>query len=128
MKKLIIGLIVLSAFSCEQSDTKKSNMEQAKIIEMVMWKSIEGISPEEAKKSITNLNAFVSEQPGFVARKTAIAEDGKFLDIVYWTDLKSAKDASEKAMKTEELIPIFSTIDQKEMVFQHFEIFNGIEK
>lgn len=128
MKKLIIGLIVLSAFSCEQSDTKKSNMEQAKIIEMVMWKSVEGISLEEAKKSITKLNNFVSEQPGFVARKTAIAEDGKFLDIVYWTDLKSAKDASEKAMKTEELIPIFSTIDQKEMVFHHFEIFNGIEK
>jgi len=128
MKKLIIGLIVLSAFSCEQSDTKKSNMEQAKIIEMVMWKSVEGISPEEAKKSITKLNNFVSEQPGFVARKTAMAEDGKFLDIVYWTDLKSAKEASEKAMKTEELMPIFSTIDQKEMVFQHFEIFNGIEK
>ena len=128
MKKLIIGLIVLSAFSCEQSSTKKSNMEQAKIIEMVMWKSVEGISPEEAKKSITKLNNFVSEQPGFIARKTAIAEDGKFLDIVYWTDLKSAKDASEKAMKTEELMPIFSTIDQKEMMFQHFEIFNEIEK
>ena len=128
MKKLIIGLIVLSAFSCKQSDTKKSNMEQAKIIEMVMWKSVEGISPEEAKKSITKLNDFVSEQPGFIARKTAMAEDGKFLDIVYWTNLKSAKDASEKAMKTEELMAIFSTIDQAEMVFQHFEIFNGIEK
>ena len=103
-------------------------MEQAQIIEMVMWKSVEGIAQEDAKKSITKLNAFVSEQPGFVARKTALAEDGKFLDIVYWKDLKSAKNASEKAMKTEELIPIFSTIDQKEMVFQHFEIFNEIEK
>lgn len=128
MKKLIIGLIVSSAFSCVQSDKKKSNMEQATIIEMVLWKSAEGISPDEAKKSITKLNDFVSKQPGFIARKTAIAEDGKFLDIVYWTDLKSAKTASEKAMKTEELMPIFSTIDQKEMVFQHFEIFNGIEK
>ena len=128
MKKLIIGLIVLSAFSCKQSDTKKSNMEQAKIIEMVMWKSVEGIAPEEAKKSITKLNDFVSKQSGFIARKTAMAEDGRFLDIVYWTDLESAKDASEKAMKTEELMPIFSTIDQTEMVFQHFEIFNGIEK
>lgn len=118
----------MSAFSCKQSDTKKSNMEQAKIIEMVMWKSVEGISPEEAKKSITKLNNFVSEQSGFVARKTAMAEDGKFIDIVYWTDLKSAKDASEKAMKTEDLMPIFSTIDQKEMVFQHFEIFNEIGK
>lgn len=128
MKKIIIGLIVLFAFSCEQSDTKKSNMEQAKIIELVIWKSVEGIAPEEAKKSITKLNDFVSKQSGFIARKTAMAEDGKFLDIVYWTDLKSAKNASEKAMKTEDLMPIFNTIDQKEMVLQHFEIFNGIEK
>ena len=95
---------------------------------MVMWKSVDGISLTEAKNSITKLNDFVSKQPGFVARKTAWAEDGKFLDVVYWTDLKSAKDASEKAMKTEELMSIFSTIDQKEMVFQHFEIFNSINK
>ena len=80
MKKLIIGLIVLSAFSCKQSDTNKSNMQQAKIIEMVLWKSVEGISPEEAKKSITKLNDYVSEQPGFIARKTALAENGKFLE------------------------------------------------
>lgn len=128
MKNLIIGLTVLTALSCKQSDTKKSNMEQAKIIEMVMWNSVEGINLEDAKKSITKLNEFVSKQPGFVARKTSLAEDGKFLDIVYWTDLNSAKAASEKAMKTEELIPIFSTIDQKEMVFQHFEIFNEMKK
>lgn len=128
MKNLIIGLIVLTAFSCKQSDKKENKMGKAQIIEMVMWKSVEGIAQEDAKKSIAKLNAFVSEQPGFVARKTALAEDGKFLDIVYWKDLKSAKDAYEKAMKTEELIPIFSTIDQKEMVFQHFEIFNEIEK
>ena len=100
-------------------------MEQAKIIEMVMWKSVEGIA-EEAKKSITKLND-CSKQSGFIARKTAMAEDGKFLDIVYWTDLKSAKDASEKAT-AKALMPISSTIDQTEMVFQHFEIFNGIEK
>ncbi len=102
-------------------------MEKAKIIEMVLWKSVNGINPEEAKKSITKLNAFVSEQPGFVARKTALSKDGKFLDLIYWTDLASAKTASEKAMKTEELIPIFSTMDQKEMIFEHFEIFNRLK-
>ncbi|MFS4467233.1 hypothetical protein [Maribacter sp. 2210JD10-5] len=103
-------------------------MEQVTIIEMVMWKSVDGINPKEAKESITKLNDFVSEQPGFISRKTALAEDGRFLDIVYWTDLKSAKNASEKAMKAKELIPIFSTIDQKEFIFQHFEIFNKLEK
>lgn len=103
-------------------------MKQAKIIELVMWKSVKGISLEEAKKSITRLNDFVSKQSGFIARKTALAEDGNFIDLVYWTDIESAKNASEKAMRNEELLPIFSIIDQKEMVFQHFKIFNEIER
>lgn len=128
MKNLILSLIVIMAFSCNVQDAKKVKMEQAKIIEIVMWKSVDGISPEEAKKSITKLNDFVGQQPGFVARKTALAEDGKFLDVVYWEDLKSAQTAAEKAMKTESLIPIFSTIDQKEMLFKHFEVFNAFEK
>jgi len=118
----------LAALSCNQSNTKKNKMEKVKIIEMVMWKSVDGISAEEAKKSATKLNEFISQQPGFIARKTALAEDGKFLDLVYWTDLTSAKVASEKAMKNEGLIPIFSTMDQNEMIFQHFKVFNWIEK
>lgn len=116
----------MTVFSCNPSGIKKSKMEQAKIIEMVLWKSKNGISTEVAKESISKLNEFVSKQPGFISRKTAIAEDGKFLDIVYWTNLSSAKSASEKAMNTKELIPIFSIIDEKEMVFQHFEVFNSI--
>ncbi|CAM1345651.1 hypothetical protein [Tenacibaculum amylolyticum] len=128
MKKIIIGLILLTTVTCRTSeDTKKRTIEQAHIVEMVLWKSKPGITTETAKKAITKLNHFVTKQPGFVARKTAIAADGKFLDLVYWTDLASAKTASEKAMKNEALIPIFSTIDEKEMLFQHFEIFNRIE-
>jgi hypothetical protein len=127
MKKLIVGLIVLAACGCSPSDTKESKMEQVKVIEMVQWKSKAGISTEKAKQSITKLNEFVGKQPGFIARKTALAEDGKFLDIIYWTDISSAKAASELAMKTEDLIPIFSTIDEREMTFQHFEIFNSLE-
>ena len=102
-------------------------MEQIKILEMVLWKPIENISIKKAKQEITKLNDFVSKQPGFLGRKTAIATDGKFLDIVYWADITSAKNASEKAMLNKEVMSVFNTIDQKEMIFQHFEVFNKIE-
>lgn len=128
MKKIILSLIVLGFTSCGTTDSKKSNMEKAQIVEMVLWKSKEGVSTADAKNAIIQLNEFVQQQPGFVSRKTALAEDGKFLDIVLWTDLNAAKTASEKAMKNEKLIPIFSTIDEKEMIFQHFNIFNNLEK
>ena len=54
MKNLIIGLIVLTALSCKQSDKKENKMEKAKIIEMVMWKSVEGIVQEDAKSQLQN--------------------------------------------------------------------------
>lgn len=106
---------------------KKSKMKQAQVLEMVLWKSKEGISTEEAKESITRLNGFVKDQPGFISRKTSLADDGKFLDIVLWTDLTSAKAASEKAMKNKDLVEIFSTIDERGMSFQHFEVFNSTD-
>jgi len=124
MKILIISLSVLAAFTCLEIDNKQNKMEEAKIIEMVLWNAAEGYELEEAQKLITQLNDFVSEQPGFLTRTTAVAEDGRFLDIVYWTDLEAATTASEKAMKNEQLLPIFQSIDEQTMQFQHFKIFN----
>lgn len=103
-------------------------MEQAKIIEMVLWKFKEGVSIEEGKASAIKLNAFIRQQPGFISRKTALSSDGKFLDIILWTDLQSAQTASEKAMQNEMTTTIFSTMDQEGMLFQHFEIFNHLTK
>ncbi len=103
-------------------------MEQANIMEMVLWKFKDGINIEQGKKSVLKLNEFASKQPGFISRKTAISEEGKFLDIILWTDLESAKLASEKAMQNEMTTTIFSTMDENEMIFQYFKIFNKTEK
>ncbi|MGM0580927.1 MAG: hypothetical protein ACQETL_09630 [Bacteroidota bacterium] len=46
--------------------------------------------------------------------------------IVIQLQSKKVVTALEKAMKNEDLISIFSTIDEKEMIFQHFKIFNSI--
>jgi len=95
------------------------------IIEMVLFKTNEGVKQEDAKKIMSELNNFLSNQKGFVSRKTSISEDGQYLDLVYWTDLQSAKTASEKAMKNPKAMEAFSVINQKKMQFSHFEIFNN---
>ena len=111
-----------------RSDKKTNPMEQANIIEMVLWEFKEGVSLEEGKASVLKLNAFVQQQPGFISRKTALSKDGKFLDVILWTDLQSARTASKKAMQNEMTTTIFSTMDQEGMLFQHFEIFNRLSK
>lgn len=118
--------MVLAMMTISNLDTKESEMKEAKIVELVLWKPIDGVTLEAAQKAVVQLNDFVQIQPGFVSRKTALSEDGQFIDLVYWEDIQSAKIASGKAMKNENLIPIFSTMKQEEMIFQHFEIFNEI--
>lgn len=115
--------------SCNNANDKQSKMEnQATVIEMVLFKTNDGVSKERAKTAMVNLNEFLKTQSGFVTRKTSIAEDGQFLDLVYWTDLASAKSASEKAMQVPKNMESFSVIDQKQMTFKHFETFNTISE
>jgi hypothetical protein len=130
MKKIIIVLFTAVAISsCAKLNKKQSKMKStATVIEMVLFETAEGITSENAKKAMTELNDFLKTQDGFVARKTSISEDGQYLDLVYWTDLASAKAAAEKAMQTPKTMQAFSVIDQKHMTFKHFEIFNIINE
>jgi hypothetical protein len=99
-------------------------MNKATVIEMVLFRTNEGTKPEEGKTQLNKLNDFVAKQGGFISRKTAVADDGQFLDIIYWTDLSAAKAASEKAMQDLDMMKVFSIIQKQTMLFKHFEIFN----
>ena len=99
-------------------------MEKATVIEMVLFRTNEGVSTKDAQRELTRLNNFVASQAGFISRKTAFSDDGQYLDIVYWTDLKSAKTAAQNSMKNPDAMKIFSIIDEKTQIFEHFQIFN----
>lgn len=43
---------------------------------MVLFNLNEGVSLEDGKKAMSTLSDFVSQQAGFVSRKTSISEDG----------------------------------------------------
>ncbi|MFL1896433.1 hypothetical protein ACJRPK_12080 [Aquimarina sp. 2-A2] len=130
MKKLIIVLLTVATFSsCDYLNKKQSKMgKNATVIEMVLFKTNDGVTKENAKKAMTKLNDFLKAQNGFVARKTSISEDGQFLDLVFWTDLTAAKSASEKAIQDPTNMQIFNVIDQKQMTLKHFETFNNISE
>lgn len=117
--------VVLINSGCTNSNFE---MKEAKIIEMVYWSPKEEVSVEEMKSQITKLNEFVSKQKGFVSRKTAMADDHTFLDIVYWKSLADAKAASDQAMKEADLMKVFDLIDEETMLFKHFETFNALDK
>lgn len=102
--------------------------KKATIVEMVLFKSTEGINREEVENQMAELNDFISKQSGFISRKTSVSKDGQFLDLVFWTDLESATTASEKAMENPKTLKAFEVIDEKTMTFKHFSIFNEIQE
>ena len=99
-------------------------MNKATTIEMVLFKIKEGITTKFAQKELIKVNEFLAEQEGFISRETALSDDEQFLDIVYWTDINSAKAAANKVMQNPDAMKVFSIIDQKSQIFKHFEIFN----
>ena len=112
--------------SCQKSNKKQVKMnEKPTVIELVLFNVNEGVSLEKAKIILNKLNEIVRKQKGFISRKTAIAKEGQFLDLVYWTDLNAAEKASEILLKNEEAAKVFSIIKQDNLLFKHFEIFNN---
>ena len=99
-------------------------MDKATVIEMVLFRTNEGIKREDAQKELVKLNGFLAYQAGFISRKTAFSDDGQYLDLVYWTDLDAAKTASDKMMQNADTMKIIGIIEQKTMLFKHFQIFN----
>jgi len=99
-------------------------MEKTTVIEMVLFRTIEGVTLEYAKTELKKCNDFLAKQKGFVSRKITVSDDGEFLDLVYWTDMDSAKAAAEKAMHDPEFLKICRIIDEKTELFKHYRIFN----
>jgi len=124
MKDLMWLLLILLSISCSNRIEENMEIKEATIVEMVLYNINDGINLKDAQKEIMRLNNFISKQKGFVSRNTSKSEDGQFLDIVYWTDLNSAKSASEKAMKDPKVLESFKVMDENNMIFKYFTIFN----
>lgn len=98
---------------------------KAKVIEKVVFKLNQGVSIAQAKAAMITLNSFISRQNGYISRTTATSDDNEFLDLVYWSDLLLAKQASDKAMKNEMVLEAFKVIDQRQLSFEYLEVFNN---
>ena len=114
--------------SCRQAGTERSNMEEVGVIEIVTGRPKAGVSLKDAQKAMSGLNRFVQEQPGFISRSSAVKGDGVLIDVVYWKDMSSALNASEKAMSSGVLLAISEHIEESSMTLEHYEVFNQIEK
>ena len=89
------------------------------IVENVRFRLADGVSAEaflEANKAVA---AWLSARAGFVARTLSEGPDGQWPDHVEWTDMASARAASEAMMSEENLAPFGMAIAAGSIEMRH---------
>ena len=89
-------------------------------IEVVIFKAKAGVSDSKLQSSALAVTPILREMPGFISREFGASEDGKYIDVVHWKDLPSAKAAAEKVMSVPKCDEFIGLIDQNQMQFMHF--------
>lgn len=95
--------------------------------EIVSFKFNDDVSLDAQKHFMENLNSVVANYEGFKSRNYFYsADNGRWIDVVVWSDEKLAKQASQHAMKDPAIGEIFSKMDEKSMIFSHYNYIGGI--
>ncbi|MDO5968636.1 hypothetical protein Q4Q35_02340 [Flavivirga aquimarina] len=93
-----------------------------KAVELVLFKTKPAFTKEVVVSAAKNMNSILEKHKGYISRKLSITEDGQWMDIVYWTDLESAKKASKHILENQLSQKYFEMIDEATMEFTHFNV------
>ena len=115
-------------YSASKYQNPKLMKTKSSVVEVVLFEINQGYSKEEAEKALTSLNEIIKLYYGFIERTTANNESGKYIDIVYWKDMKSAKDAAASIMKDPAATDVFRVIKLESIQMFHFNAFNQYEE
>ncbi len=130
MQKLILIIMVNLLFGCTTESNQNYSPMKTKqsVIEVVVFETYLGYSKKEVEATLTSLNDIVKLQPGFIKRTTANNGDGKYVDVVYWTDIESAKKAATNVMKNPDAVAVFNVIKPESIEIYHLDTFNQFEE
>ncbi len=106
---LLVGLPALPVMA-EDSDI---------VVEVVTFKSVAGTSSERLVAAAAGVRSFMEEQKGYLGRQLLETEDGIWIDIVRWADVRSATNAAQLAQHSDICLLFFSMIDPPTMSVYH---------
>jgi hypothetical protein len=101
---------------------------RSKVVEVVLFEVNPGYSQKEAENALASLNDALKLYYGFIERTTARNKDGKYIDIIYWSDMKSAKEAAKDIIKNDIITTTFNIISSESVQMYHFDTFNQFEE
>lgn len=97
-------------------------MNQPGVIEIVIYQTKANIDDTTHIKKASAVTPILANFTGFISRQFGKNTDGKWVDLVYWNNLSSAKKAADEAKAIPEFQEFFDDIDDQKMEFMHSTI------
>jgi hypothetical protein len=118
MKKVLLGGLLALCSSISAAED---------VYEIVSAKFKAGINFEDQQKAMAQLNSIVKEFEGFKSRDYFYSSElDRWTDLVIWTDLASAKKASEQLPSNELATEVFSLLDDTSVIFSYNSRIGGL--
>ena len=115
--------------SKKKSELDKQNEDiKSTIIEIVRFKTNEGVNSDEFKAEMAKYDDFLLTQIGFISRQIGVTDDGLYLGMTHWADMQSAEKMGENLYQNPEMAAFFNStmekIDQKTLTDEFFEVYS----
>ena len=81
------------------------------IIELVTFKTKDGITAEQVIKAAEEANAFFENREGFISRNLCRMDDGTWYDILFWENQGQVMAAMLDAPDSTHCFALFSLVD-----------------
>ena len=92
------------------------------VLELVVFQLNEGVSRDQFLDTNAAVSAWISQQPGFLARDLSYdAEGDRWIDIIRWASMENATAAAERSTSSPSCLPMFALIDMESMLMLHGE-------
>ena len=92
------------------------------VVELAIFRVKEGVTREQLLGTVDAVSTWARRQPGFLSRDlTCSADDGTWIDVIWWESLDAAHAAAEAAMTSESCAPMFGLIDLEGTQMLHGE-------
>ncbi|MCV2366541.1 hypothetical protein [Roseateles oligotrophus] len=96
-------------------------MSEQQAIEVVIFKGVDGVTPEQMRAAAHKVAPRLQALAGFVSRSFGIGADGRYVDIVHWQDMASAQGAAKEVMDCPQCREFFALIAPESVQMMHFQ-------
>ena len=121
MRRPMVLLLQLLAVIAMSGCASLPPAEQTAIVEVVTFQLKPGTTPGEFRELDRAVEVeYVSRQPGFISRESAVSEDGQWLVIVHWASAQDPEQSMARFSSAAATVTFMANLDPDTMIMKRY--------